>query len=313
MLSAKSLLAALTLSLALGLQSAAAQDDAPKPSDPGSVAFWNGDYAGAMSAWQANATAGDPEAMNNIGVLYNKGLGVEQDNKQAAAWYEKAAQLGYVNAQFNLANLYYSGRGVDHDLKQAARWYRAAADGGHKMAQYYLAPMYDDGDGVPEDHTEALKWYVKAADAGLGDAQYEIARMLLTGDGLKKDPARGAQYALKAAETGNAKGQILMAKAYFKGTGVDKNLIEAYVWTSLALEKLPYGQDERVAQELFDDIKRQMDDHEEAAAENELKVMRPKKPPEDEEGSVGADPDATGPDTGTGTSDSPPPLVPPSE
>jgi TPR repeat protein len=302
---ARILIAALALFTLLGIQIASAQDDAPKPSDPGSVAFWNGDYAGAMQAWQSNATAGDPEAMKNIGDLYNKGLGVEQNSKQAAVWYEKSAQLGFVIAQYNLANLYYSGRGVDHDLKQAARWYRAAADGGHKMAQYYLAQMYDNGDGVPEDHTEALKWYVKAADAGLGDAQYEIARMLLTGDGLKKDPFRGAQYALKASESGNAKGQILMAKAYFKGTGVDKNLIEAYVWISIALDKLPYGQDERVARDLFDDIKAQMDDGQEAAAENELKVMRPKTP-EDEEGSVGADPNATDPNAT-------PPLTPPSE
>ena len=109
----------LSLILSFKVHVASAQEDAPKPSDPGSVAFWDGDYAGALQAWQANASAGDPEAMNNIGILYNKGLGVEQDNKQAAVWYEKAAQLGFVNAQFNLANLYYSGRGVSRDLKQA--------------------------------------------------------------------------------------------------------------------------------------------------------------------------------------------------
>ena len=34
--------------------------------------LWNGDYAAALEAWQANAAAGDPEAANNIGVLYNK-------------------------------------------------------------------------------------------------------------------------------------------------------------------------------------------------------------------------------------------------
>lgn len=295
MLYAKNTLIALCFFCSLSFHAASAQEEAPKPGDPGSVAFWNGDYAAALEAWQANAAAGDPEAMNNIGVLYNKGLGLDQDSKQAAAWYEKAAQLGFVNAQFNLANLYYSGRGVDHDLKQAARWYRAAADGGHKMAQYYLAQMYDQGDGVPEDHTEALKWYVKAADAGLGEAQYEIARMLLTGDGLKKDPYRGAQYALKAAESGSAKGQVLMAQAYFRGTGVERNLIEAYVWVKMALEKLPYGQDERDARKLLDKLTTEMNDGQEAAAENELKVMRP-KPPEDEEGTFLTDPDATGDD-----------------
>jgi len=119
--------------------------------DPGSAAFMHGDYATAMQEWWKKAQAGDAEAINNIGVLYNKGLGVEKSPAKAAEWYQRSAEFGYPNAQFNLANLYYSGDGVEKNTKQAAYWYQQAAERGHLGAQYYLGLMYEDGEGVPQD------------------------------------------------------------------------------------------------------------------------------------------------------------------
>ena len=119
------------------------------PVDPGSAAFMSGNYALALQEWSTKAQTGDAEAMNNIGILYNKGLGVEQDEAMAASWYRRAAEIGFANAQFNLANLYYSGNGVERDLKQSAGWYHEAAKRGHLGAQYFLGLMYEDGEGVP--------------------------------------------------------------------------------------------------------------------------------------------------------------------
>jgi len=55
------------------------------------------DYAEAMK-WNLRAyNQGHSEGANNIGELYEKGLGVPKDLEQAKSWYEKASELG--NAQ----------------------------------------------------------------------------------------------------------------------------------------------------------------------------------------------------------------------
>src|ERR1700754_3116117 len=87
--------------LLCGATAAYAQDD----SDAGTDAFNQGDYGAAFQAWEAKAGQGDPDAMTNLGMLYEIGYGTKRDFEKAAEWYEKAAQLGYVVAQYNLANL----------------------------------------------------------------------------------------------------------------------------------------------------------------------------------------------------------------
>jgi TPR repeat protein len=75
------------------------------------------------------------EAQYNLGVLYSQGQGVQQDFKQAASWYRKAADQGDAESQYNLGVMYRTGEGVQQDFKQAAAWYRKAADQGYATAQ----------------------------------------------------------------------------------------------------------------------------------------------------------------------------------
>jgi hypothetical protein len=249
---------------------------AQEESDPGTDAFNSGDYAGAMQAWQSKASQGDPEAMTNVGMLYELGYGAKRDFDKAAAWYERAAQLGFVLAQYDLANLYYDGRGVSRDPKQAARWYTAAAQGGHAKAQFYLAQMYMDGDGVDEDKATGLAWFQKAADQGMPEAQYELGRRLIFGDDVAEDPGKGADFVLKAAEQRYAKAQIEIAMCYWRGRGVAKNQIEAYVWAAQAKETAK-GRDLERAEDLYDDVKSGMNGNQIKAAEIELMAVSPTK------------------------------------
>jgi hypothetical protein len=48
---------------------------------------------------------------------------VLKDAKQAASWYQKAAEQGYAKAQSNLGIAYAFGKGVLKDDKQAVYWY----------------------------------------------------------------------------------------------------------------------------------------------------------------------------------------------
>ncbi|KIO47791.1 tetratricopeptide repeat protein, partial [Nitrosospira sp. NpAV] len=63
-----------------------------------------------------------------LGVLYAKGRGVAQDDREAVSWYRKAAEQGNADAQYNLGLAYTKGQGTTQDERQAAFWYLKAAE-----------------------------------------------------------------------------------------------------------------------------------------------------------------------------------------
>jgi hypothetical protein len=73
--------------------------------EAGIAAYKSGNYPLAMSLWRPLAVAGNPQAQNNVGVLYEKGQGVPIDLDAARQWYQRAARQGHVGAQKNLADL----------------------------------------------------------------------------------------------------------------------------------------------------------------------------------------------------------------
>jgi hypothetical protein len=90
------------------------------------VAFDRADAKTALKVWLDAAQAGDPEAQNNVGEIYERGLGGAPNYPAAVIWYQKAADQGYSRAQFNLGTLYEQGLGVDQDRLKALNLYRTA-------------------------------------------------------------------------------------------------------------------------------------------------------------------------------------------
>ena len=132
----------------------------------------------------AKAAAGDVSAELDVGDAYAAGKGspreprqLAADYKQAAAWYQKAADQGNIQAQIHLADLYRDGRGVLRDMAQAVSWYRKAADQGDAGAQGSLGLLYSVGMGVPRDDVEAYYWLsLAAAVKGPNQARYTANR-----------------------------------------------------------------------------------------------------------------------------------------
>ncbi len=90
------------------------------------VAYDRADYKSALRIWMQAAEAGDPEAQNNVGEIYERGLGDVPNYAAAAIWYQKAADQHYSRALFNLGTLYEAGLGVDQDQLKALNLYRQA-------------------------------------------------------------------------------------------------------------------------------------------------------------------------------------------
>ena len=115
-------LAFMALVLSAGLCSPATA----KPLEEGMDAYLRGDYATALKFLQPLAQQGDPAAQSSIGFMYQNGLGLPQDQNQAATWFHEAAEHGYAPAMVNLGAMSDAGVGVPQDNVEAHKWYSLA-------------------------------------------------------------------------------------------------------------------------------------------------------------------------------------------
>ena len=132
---------------------------APTPDKQATSAVTAADFA----ATKKDAESGDATAQYNLGVMYQAGRGVPQDDAEAVKWTRLAADQGDANAQTSLGVMYYFGEGVPQDYAEAVKWFRLAADQGYTVAQENLGFMYRDGQGVPQDDVETYAWFSVAA------------------------------------------------------------------------------------------------------------------------------------------------------
>jgi hypothetical protein len=137
------------------------------------AAQWNK----ALTIFRSLATDGDPNAQVNLGNMYMRGLGVQQDYVIASNWFAKSAHQGNITAQEKLGIMFYWGLGNPTDHAEAALWFLRAAEQGSPGAAMILADLYERGDGVKTSPQEAYLWYSIAADLGRTDAESQRERI----------------------------------------------------------------------------------------------------------------------------------------
>jgi hypothetical protein len=65
-----------------------------------------GNFETALKEWRPLAEQGDSYAQYNLGLMYDYGEGVIEDDTQAVYWFRKAAEQGHAKAQYNLGLMY---------------------------------------------------------------------------------------------------------------------------------------------------------------------------------------------------------------
>jgi TPR repeat protein len=130
----------------------------------------------------------DLDAAHEIALLYEFGRnGVEVDVIAAAQWFEKAATAGHIEAMSELGLCYELGCGVEQNDEQALDWYTKAANLGHVTAKFSVGEAFEAARGVPQSDEEACLWYYRAALVGDEDSKvalrrlYDIARIVVPG------------------------------------------------------------------------------------------------------------------------------------
>ncbi|MGH6923362.1 MAG: caspase family protein, partial [Propylenella sp.] len=194
------------------------------------------DYGEARRWFEKAAEHDYPEAMTNVGLLHEYGNGVAQSYPEARRWYEKAAALDDSASMNNLGLLYQYARGVQQDLAEARRWYEKAAEQSHSGAMNNLGVLYERGDGVAQSYAEARRWYEKSAELGDGGAMNNLGLIYQYARGVQQDYAEARRWYEKGADKGSTGAMNNIGILYEYGYGVPQSYSEARRWYEKAAE-----------------------------------------------------------------------------
>lgn len=172
-------------------------NEAPKSQSgiAATVAFTKKDYVSAKNNYEKCINEGEPPCLNNLGVIYQMGLGVPVDYKKALQYYKQAADKGLATSMYNYAML------VTHSGE------------GSKI----------------ENSNELFKYIVLAAEKGSPRAMGKVASLsqLKGVDSIKalNLPSKDilVNYAKVAAMRGFGEGQAALGSFYRNGFGVEQN------------------------------------------------------------------------------------------
>jgi hypothetical protein len=115
----------------------------------------------------------------NLGNMLAHGRGCKKNESAAMARWLNAARENHLGAHFNVGVMYEKGLGLPKpDPLRAIAHYTAAAEKGHKDANFNLAFLYHHGaEGVEPSNRLALRYYARAAALGDHEAQYMLERL----------------------------------------------------------------------------------------------------------------------------------------
>lgn len=175
-------------------------------------------------------------ALVNLGLMYQYGIGVLENNVEAARWYSKAAEKKDPEGQYLIGQMNEKGLGVPKDTNNAMAFYRKAANQNYSEAQYALAQLLEKGNEAYVN--EAIRLYRKAAktnnNALEADAKYALGGLLEKLEQKKAAPNFDEVRKLytDASNQNNGDATTALGRMYEYGIGVKQNYNQAVVYYS---------------------------------------------------------------------------------
>lgn len=196
--------------------------------------MWTGLFEEHLQAAVSGETGGQYE----VGIMYLKGQGVEQDRVQAAHWLKAASASGHqeaasrlrrmneqqekfnklkikassgdADAQYDIATMYLQGQGTERDTAEARQWLSRLAGRKHEKAITRLGILSYKGEGGPVDYAAAFALFEQVKNDSVL-AQYYLGEMYANGRGVTKNYHTAISLYEKAAQGGfhRARGKII--------------------------------------------------------------------------------------------------------
>ena len=131
------------------------------------------DLKEAMSWFEKAGSQGSRLSQHELAYIYFFGRDdVKQDYALTAKWARLAADQGDAWAQNTMGILHQRGLGVEKDVKEAYKWFSLAAEQGDGMGQGNLGLLIAHRvGGMPADKVSAYKWLFLGTEQGVAIAE----------------------------------------------------------------------------------------------------------------------------------------------
>lgn len=169
------------------------------------------------------------DSIVNLGGMYERGIGINQNYEEAKKCYELAANYGDKDTLCRLAYLYYNNEEYD----KAFKYFEKAGEDWY-FSDYMLAEQYFY---VDKDYEQALIWYEKALNCEVEEASWKIGEIYYVGLGVKQDYKKAFSYlkyfneeCVDEFEEDDFVGEVpakinyYLATMYKEGLGVNQNI-----------------------------------------------------------------------------------------
>jgi TPR repeat protein len=207
--------------------------------------FKMANYAFAREVWETLAEVGNGDALFNLAILAEDGLGEPRNMRKAEALYTSAAQTGNFKAQYRLGMLYSAGVQLPRDVEKARVYLTLAAQGGDKDALSTLATLGKPPEQLgPYQRAEwlsasgqqaaAAELYRQLATGGDRRAETRLAWMYEAGRGVERSLPEASRRFERAALAGEAEAQYALAVMFRTGQGRERDLAQSLTWLRLA-------------------------------------------------------------------------------
>ncbi len=181
------------------------------------------------------ARRGDVRAINNLGLLWARGIGVDAPNfEEAMRWWKEGAKRGYTLCMNNLGLLFANGHGVKQNYEEALKWWEMAAEDEDAWAMNSIGDLYENGHGVKQSYADALAWYERAAEGGDGLGMYNLGNFYENALGVERDLKRARDWYERSADKGIAISMYKLGMMTAEGRGVPADPAEGVAWLSVA-------------------------------------------------------------------------------
>jgi TPR repeat protein len=205
-----------------------------------------------------------------LGVMCERGQGVDRDIEKAGKFYRTAAEQGDVEGLWKMVELIKKDvlLGLLPIEKQAFKdrleQVTASAEGQDPALQYQFGCLFSVGRSVPRNYMKAISWFKKAAKGEFPPAMFYLAECYEHGLDTSVDIVRALQLYTQAANAGHEKARYRASVLLLKHKPEDvnserlENLLSFAKWKTYSLGALltEYVRDD-MAKALMDEEERE--------------------------------------------------------
>ena len=170
----------------------------------------------------------------NLGVIYLRGNGVDQNYLKAIEYFELAAKKNNAVALLNLGFIYSFEFGVTRDYLKAIKYFELSAEQNCSESFLNLGYLYYEGLGVQRDVLKAINYFKMAAKQNNSCALFNLGIIYYFNDINKRDYLKAKEYFEAAAKLNNSYALLYLGYMYYNGYGIQQDYIMALNYYELS-------------------------------------------------------------------------------